>query len=98
MRRKNPDNVRGEEQFLYSCVEFSRPGRLMKMNTGMEEDYVKDIFPYIIEEDQGAFEGNEMVGIAGYMLLAERYAMLGRLRTAKTWRGQGIWYVVDEIC
>jgi GNAT superfamily N-acetyltransferase len=63
-----------------------------RMPTGFENDYVKRIFPYIVNDDilYGAFEGKELLALCGYGVYGGRYAVLGRMRTALPARGKGI--------
>lgn len=65
---------------------------VQKMDTGIENDYVKRIFPALAESEilYGAFEKDQLVSIAGCTLFASHYAVLGRLRTDQRYRGNGI--------
>lgn len=65
---------------------------VFKMETGLKEDYVLRILPQLIENEPvyGAYRNDELVAIAGYTLFANSFAILGRLRTAMAYRGNGI--------
>ncbi|SEQ95950.1 hypothetical protein SAMN05216232_3808 [Virgibacillus subterraneus] len=65
---------------------------LEKMNTGIEDDYIKRIFNRLITGKNrlyGLFLDDQMVSLGGYSIYASRYAMLGRLRTDRRFMGKG---------
>ncbi|UJL47684.1 GNAT family N-acetyltransferase [Virgibacillus sp. NKC19-16] len=62
------------------------------LDTGIEDDYVKDIFDRLIQGPSrlfGLFQDGQLVSIAGYTIYAGSYAMLGRLRSDRRWKGNG---------
>ncbi len=77
---------------------------LEAMDTGIEDDYVMRIFHRLTTENHrlyGLFIDNEMVSMGGYTIFAGRYAMLGRLRSDRRFRGnnfatQLISYIMNE--
>lgn len=62
------------------------------MDTGINDDYIKRVFSRIIENDPvyGLFENNQLMGIAGWTIFEDKYAVLGRLRTDRRHQGKGI--------
>lgn len=61
------------------------------MQTGLEEDYVLRIFPYLVEGKNrlfGLFVNDNLASVAGYTIYADQYAMLGRLRSDVRFRGK----------
>ncbi|MFD1039706.1 GNAT family N-acetyltransferase [Virgibacillus byunsanensis] len=57
---------------------------LEAMDTGIEDDYVKQIFSRLTTGNNrlfGLFLDGQMVSMGGHSIYAKRYAMLGRLRT-----------------
>lgn len=63
---------------------------LDSMDTGKDDDYVKRIFTKLIAENNclyGLFLDSQMVSIGGYSIYANRYAMLGRLRSDRRFKG-----------
>ncbi|WP_416147470.1 GNAT family N-acetyltransferase [Salipaludibacillus sp. HK11] len=74
------------------------------MDTSLEDDYIKVIFNYLTTDNNqlyGLFIDNQLAAVAGFTIVAERYAMLGRLRTARSFRGKSyaseiMAYVRDE--
>lgn len=72
-----------------------------QMDTGIEDDYVARIFPNAVEQEvaYGIFLDKQLVCIAGYTLFAGQYAVLGRLRTDRRFRGQGLaTHLLKELC
>ncbi|PTL39399.1 GNAT family N-acetyltransferase [Alkalicoccus saliphilus] len=62
-----------------------------KMDTGIENDYIVRIFDRLTEgrsEMYGLFTEDRLVSTAGYTLFAGCYAMLGRLRSDRNYRGR----------
>ncbi|WP_223702361.1 GNAT family N-acetyltransferase [Sutcliffiella deserti] len=69
------------------------------MDTGVEDDYVSRIFERLTTGDHrlfGLFVDNRLVSIGGYSLFAKRYAMLGRLRTDRRFRGNNFSTILTE--
>ncbi|MBP1949959.1 GNAT family N-acetyltransferase [Virgibacillus litoralis] len=65
---------------------------LEKMDTGIEDDYIKRIFNRLITGKNrlyGLFLDDQMVSLGGHSIYASRYAMLGRLRTDRRFMGNG---------
>ncbi len=63
---------------------------LEAMDTGIENDYIKRIFERLTTENHrlyGLFIDNQLVSMGGYSLFARKYAMLGRLRSDRRFRG-----------
>ncbi|WP_404452118.1 GNAT family N-acetyltransferase [Virgibacillus necropolis] len=63
---------------------------LEAMDTGIEDDYVKRIFSRLITGNNrlyGFFLDGQMVSMGGYSIYAKRYAMLGRLRSDRRYKG-----------
>ncbi|WP_096200459.1 GNAT family N-acetyltransferase [Bacillus sp. FJAT-45350] len=79
---------------------------LEAMDTGLEDDYVERIFDRLTSEKDhhrlfGLFLDNQMVSMGGYSIFAGRYAMLGRLRSDRRFRGNNlgtelISYIMNE--
>lgn len=66
----------------YPCLEA--------MDTAIEDDYVGRIFDRLTTGNHrlyGLFLDNQMVSMGGYTLFSGRYAMLGRLRSDRRFRG-----------
>ncbi|MFD2045476.1 GNAT family N-acetyltransferase [Ornithinibacillus salinisoli] len=64
---------------------------LETMDTGIEDDYVKRVFHRLSTGDNrlyGLFLGDQLVSLGGINIYAKRYAMLGRLRSDRRFRGQ----------
>jgi RimJ/RimL family protein N-acetyltransferase len=62
-----------------------------EMDTGIENDYIVRIFDRLTEgrsEMYGLFTEGRLVSTAGYTLFAGCYAMLGRLRSDRNYRGR----------
>ncbi|MFD2630546.1 GNAT family N-acetyltransferase [Oceanobacillus kapialis] len=60
------------------------------MDTGIEDDYVIRIFHRLLDDNNrlfGLFHKESLVSIAGYSVYARKYAMLGRLRSDRRYRG-----------
>lgn len=74
------------------------------MDTGIENDYVSRVFHHLIAGDNvlyGLFIGNQLASVGGYTVYAKQYAMLGRLRSDRRYRGNDLAtklmsYVVGE--
>lgn len=66
--------------------------RLYKfMQTGLEEDYMLDIFPALTDGESrlfGLFIDEQLVSTAGYTIFANHFVMLGRLRSDTRFRGK----------
>ncbi|MFZ3579678.1 GNAT family N-acetyltransferase [Virgibacillus sp. DJP39] len=63
---------------------------LESMDTGTDDDYVKRIFEKLISGNNrlfGLFLNGQMVSIGGYSIYAGKYAMLGRLRSDRRYKG-----------
>ncbi|NJP37410.1 GNAT family N-acetyltransferase [Alkalicoccus luteus] len=61
------------------------------MDTGIEDDYVARIFYRLTggrSEMYGLFTDDRLISTAGYTVFAGRYAMLGRLRSDRRYRGR----------
>ncbi len=77
---------------------------LEAMDTGIEDDYVMRIFHRLTIENHrlyGLFIDGQMASMGGYTIFAGRYAMLGRLRSDRRFRGnnlatQLISYIMNE--
>lgn len=74
-----------------------------KMDTGIQDDYVLHVFEHLIREDvlYGLFINNQLAILGGYSIYGGSYAMLGRLRSDRRFRGQDLGsklmlYVIDE--
>lgn len=66
---------------------------LEAMDTGIEDDYVVRIFHSLTTENHrlyGLFIDGQMASMGGYTIFAERYAMLGRLRSDRRFRGNNL--------
>lgn len=66
---------------------------LEAMDTGIEDDYVYRIFQRLTSDSHrlyGLFIDDKMVSMAGYTIFAKRYAMLGRLRSDRRFRGRNL--------
>ncbi|PAV28065.1 GNAT family N-acetyltransferase [Virgibacillus profundi] len=64
---------------------------LESMETGIEDDYVKRIFNRLITGNNrlyGLFSDGQLVSYGGFTIYAKRYAMLGRLRSDRRYRGR----------
>ncbi|MBM7634756.1 GNAT family N-acetyltransferase [Geomicrobium sediminis] len=64
-----------------------------QMDTGIEDDYIAAIFPYLVtgpNKMYGLFIENQLVSTAGFTIYHSVYAMLGRLRTDRRYRGQNL--------
>ncbi|WP_163970331.1 GNAT family N-acetyltransferase [Oceanobacillus halotolerans] len=60
------------------------------MDTGIEDDYVPRVFDHLVTGNNrlyGLFTNDQLVSMAGYTIYAGRYAMLGRLRSDRRYRG-----------
>lgn len=71
----------------------------MSMDNGIKDDYIARIFDRLVTSDShtlyGLFYQGKLVSTAGYSLFAEgTYAMLGRFRSDRKYRGRGF---VTEI-
>ncbi|ADU30954.1 GNAT family N-acetyltransferase [Evansella cellulosilytica] len=61
-----------------------------KMETGLEDDYILRIFERLTIGNNrlyGLFIDNQLISMGGYTIFAGRYAMLGRLRSDRRFRG-----------
>ncbi|EZH65437.1 hypothetical protein DH09_17580 [Bacillaceae bacterium JMAK1] len=64
-----------------------------QMDTGIEDDYIAAIFPHLVtgpNKMYGLFIENQLVSTAGFTIYHSVYAMLGRLRTDRRYRGQNL--------
>lgn len=74
------------------------------MDTGIENDYVSRVFHRLIDGSNilyGLFIDNQLASVGGYTVYAKQYAMLGRLRSDRRYRGNDLAtklmsYVVEE--
>ncbi|UCZ54887.1 GNAT family N-acetyltransferase [Bacillus shivajii] len=63
------------------------------MDTGIEDDYVKRIFDRLTTGNHrlfGVFMDDQLACMAGYTIFANRYAMLGRIRSDINFRGKDL--------
>lgn len=63
---------------------------LEEMDTGIEDDYIKRIFHRLLigkNRLYGLFLDGQMVSMGGLSIYANRYAMLGRLRSDRRYKG-----------
>ncbi|WP_088005517.1 GNAT family N-acetyltransferase [Indiicoccus explosivorum] len=61
------------------------------MQTGIENDYVERIYPNLVKGKNrlyGLFAGGQLACVCGYTIFAERYAMIGRIRSDVRFRGK----------
>ncbi|MGI2328994.1 GNAT family N-acetyltransferase [Planococcus sp. YIM B11945] len=67
---------------------------LEAMETGIEDDYVKRIFERLVSTEEnrlyGLFVDGQLASVCGYTIFAERYAMLGRIRSDVRFRGNDL--------
>lgn len=74
-------------------LEWEDLDNLKQMDTGIEDDYVLRIFPKLIESKEheifGLFQGEALVSVAGYTIFADKFAMLGRMRSDRRYTGKG---------
>jgi GNAT superfamily N-acetyltransferase len=64
-----------------------------KMDTGIENDYVVQVLSRLTEGNNhlfGLFKDGEIAVVGGFTIYKKRYAMLGRLRSARKFRGQNL--------
>ncbi len=64
---------------------------LLSMDTGIIDDYVIQVFERLSTGQNriyGLFVDEQLVSIAGYSIFANRYVMLGRLRSDRRYRGK----------
>lgn len=64
-----------------------------KMDTGIENDYVIHVFSRLTQGDNhlfGLFKGGEIAVVGGFTIYKKSYAMLGRLRSDRKFRGQNL--------
>ncbi|QDI90386.1 GNAT family N-acetyltransferase [Salicibibacter halophilus] len=64
--------------------------RFEKIDTGIEDDYITEIFDRLVTGNHrlyGLFENSQLVSTGGYTVFANRYAMLGRLRSDRSLQG-----------
>ncbi|AXF55240.1 GNAT family N-acetyltransferase [Salicibibacter kimchii] len=67
--------------------------RFAKMDTGIEDDYILAIFDRLVTGNHhlyGLFIDGELVSTGGYTVYANRYAMLGRLRSDQSLQGRNL--------
>ncbi|WP_156291403.1 GNAT family N-acetyltransferase [Oceanobacillus salinisoli] len=68
--------------------------RLMSMDTGLGDDYVLQIFKRLVTENNnrlyGLFLESQLISVGGYTIFANQYAMLGRLRSDRRFRGNNV--------
>lgn len=92
------------EQSIRSLTMNDLP-YLEAMETGIEDDYVKRIFKRLVTAEgnrlYGLFLGEQLASVCGYTIFADRYAMLGRIRSDVRFRGNDLAtqltvYVRDE--
>ncbi|MHA6251750.1 GNAT family N-acetyltransferase [Oceanobacillus sp. CAU 1775] len=70
------------------------------MDTGMEDDYVLRVFPRLTEGNNhlfGLFIDGELAVICGFTIFKKKYAMLGRLRSDKRFRGKNLATTLNEF-
>ncbi|MFC2949797.1 GNAT family N-acetyltransferase [Virgibacillus sediminis] len=75
------------------------------MVTGLEDDYVVRIFDKLSRDQNrmfGLFMEGRLVSLSGYSIYANRYAMLGRLRSHTAYKGYGystqlMKHMLDEV-
>lgn len=63
------------------------------MDTGIENDYVSRVFHRLIAGNNflyGLFIDNQLASVGGYTVYAKQYAMLGRLRSDRRYRGNDL--------
>ncbi|MBY7143149.1 GNAT family N-acetyltransferase [Virgibacillus sp. NKC19-3] len=73
-------------------LHYGDSPQVLALDTGIEDDYVKNIFERLVEENNhlfGLFQDGQLVSIAGYTIYARSYAMLGRLRSDRRFKGNG---------
>ncbi|QQK80367.1 GNAT family N-acetyltransferase [Salicibibacter cibi] len=78
--------------------------RYKKMNTGIEDDYILAIFDRLVTGNHrlyGLFIDGELISTGGYTVYANRYAMLGRLRSNQSVQRQNfstklMTYVIEQ--
>lgn len=74
-------------------LEWKDLDNLKHMDTGIEDDYVIRIFPKLIESKEheifGLFQGEALLSVAGYTIFADKFAMLGRMRSDRRYTGKG---------
>lgn len=66
---------------------------LQAMDTGIEDDYIKlffDRFSTGTNRLYGLFVGDHLASIGGHSVFASRYAMLGRMRSDRRFRGKAL--------
>ncbi|MFA9555746.1 GNAT family N-acetyltransferase [Evansella sp. AB-rgal1] len=74
----------------YKILNSDDYPQLEAMQTGIENDYVERIFHRLTSGNHrlyGLFLDNQMISMGGYSIFEERYAMLGRLRSDRRFRG-----------
>lgn len=66
---------------------------LQRMDTGIKDDYVIRIFPDLIKRENnvvyGLFEDDQLISVAGTTIFANKFAMLGRLRSDRRYLSKG---------
>lgn len=66
---------------------------LEQMMTGIEDDYILQVYDRITEGSSrlfGLFQDGQLASIGGYTIFAGRYAMLGRMRSDLRYRGNNL--------
>ncbi|WP_202081339.1 GNAT family N-acetyltransferase [Caldalkalibacillus salinus] len=81
-----------EEHYMIRRITAKDQTAIENMDTGLESDYIKMVFPWIVKEDvlYGAFIGETLVGLIGYHVFEGKFVVLGRLRVAVPYRKQGL--------
>lgn len=72
-----------------------------EMDTGIEDDYVLRIFPHSVHQEAtfGIFHYDRLVSIAAYTVFAGQYAILGRVRTDRRYRQNGLSSILlSDLC
>ncbi|PYZ98925.1 GNAT family N-acetyltransferase [Alteribacter lacisalsi] len=71
-------------------LQFEDYPYMEAMDTAVEDDYIKRIFERLTSGPHklyGMFLGDRLVSVGGYSIFARSYAMLGRLRSDRNYRG-----------
>ena len=75
-------------------------GLVDAMDTGIEEAYIVRIFPRLTEGNNhmyGLFIDNKLAIICGFTIFKKKYAMLGRLRSDRSFRGKNLATTLNEF-
>lgn len=70
------------------------------MDTGIEEDYIIRVFPRLVEGNNhmyGLFIDKKLAVICGFTIFKNKYAMLGRLRSDRNFRGRNLATTLNEF-